>query len=97
MQFNINHIISGFKNLLKDKLGNLDPQTKQIALERYKHCASCPLKAKNMCSNKAIEFAVKDFIYLREQRLKGEPYYGCGCYLGAKIVSPQASCPIGKW
>ena len=39
MKININQIFTGFKNLLKDKLGKLDEHTKQIALERYKVCA----------------------------------------------------------
>ena len=55
------------------------------------------MKTGQICNKNAIGFATKAFTYMNEYRIKGKGYPGCGCYLDAKIVSPNADYPLGKW
>lgn len=46
---NISNIASGWFNHIKDKLGMLDKETKDLAEARLKICDICPRRVKNKC------------------------------------------------
>jgi hypothetical protein len=69
----------------------------QMSKERLEHCFSCPLRNQFDCSRTREGEAVRDFIYKGEQRIKGELYKGCGCFLRQKASSPNSHCPLGNF
>lgn len=73
------------------------PEVLKYAEPRATICAGCALNVNNVCSSKVSAEAVKDFDYHGEQRLKGELYSGCGCFLSKKTKSPNSICPLGKF
>ncbi len=80
-------IFDGFSNLLKDKLGKLDPETKKLAIARLVICNGCEANVAGVCNPLA---EVKD-------KLTGDMVKGCGCVLSSKCLSPSSSCPANKW
>lgn len=73
------------------------PEILEIAEQRAKICASCPLNVDNYCSRKQTGIAVTTFEYQEELRQEGREYKGCGCPLSKKTKSLDSKCPIGKW
>ena len=80
-------IFDGFSNLLKDKLGKLDPETKKLAISRLVICNGCEANVNGVCST---EVQIKDII-------TDELVNGCGCLLEAKTLSPGSQCPANFW
>jgi hypothetical protein len=88
MNFNqAGQIVDGFVNLAKDQIGLLDGEIKAIAEKRYRHCLSCTMRDNNSCSTSRSNENIET----------GEITFGCGCYLQAKILSPDSKCPLSKW
>lgn len=68
-----------------------------LSKQRLEHCNNCKLNKNNTCSSSLQAEAVQDFVYLSEQRFKGQIYKGCGCPLNPKTKSLHSCCPLGKW
>lgn len=73
------------------------PEVLKFAEPRAAICANCVLNVNNVCSTQLQSEAVKDLEYMGEQRIKGQLYKGCGCYLSKKTKSETSKCPLGKW
>ena len=83
----LKEIIDGWANLTRDKFGRLDEQTKLMAKDRLHKCDSCLMRSGNICDpSKRINHMITN-----------EIVRGCGCNLSAKTLSPDSSCPAGKW
>jgi len=83
----INQILEGWGNLIKDSLNILHPPIKAVAEIRLKHCDKCPIRKNNICDpNKTIENVIT------KKLVKG-----CGCNIAAKTLSMKAQCPASKW
>jgi len=83
----INQILEGWGNLIKDSLGALHPPIKAVAIERLKHCANCDIRKKNVCDPNQTTLHVST----------KKPVKGCGCNIAAKTLAMAAACPAGKW
>ena len=94
---NINDILEGWGNNLKDKLNLLEPELKSKGKKRLLICNSCELRVNNTCDKNKKGFAEIDFIYNNQKREKNKLYNGCGCNLSAKTVCNDCKCPLGKW
>ena len=83
----LNNILTGWANLVKNKFGLLDENTKRIASIRLVHCNVCPVRKNNVCDpNSQIK-----------NQITGEFVKGCGCNIAAKALSPASQCPAAKW
>ena len=83
----INQILEGWGNLVKDKLNLLHPPIKAVAEMRLQHCDKCPIRKNNICDpNSTITHIITK-----------KPVKGCGCNIAAKTLATQAQCPAGKW
>ena len=84
---NINQIINGWANLLKDKLGLLDPKFKEVAELRLMNCHKCHIRDGLICSpnRKGINIVT------------GKLTKGCGCVITAKVMAEDSFCPLLKW
>jgi hypothetical protein len=87
MKLNIEHIITGWANVVKDKFNILDPATKDMAAERMQLCNMCYLRTGNTCDPSKGGMNLKT----------GKIEKGCGCNIAAKTLSPQSKCPLAKW
>lgn len=87
MKLNINHIIEGWANVVKDKFNVLDPETKDMAALRMGNCDVCYIRTNNTCDPK------KSGMNLATGKIEK----GCGCNIAAKTMSPHSKCPLGKW
>lgn len=97
---NINHILEGWGNSIKDKFDMLnDPELKLKSERRLMTCDSCPLRDNNTCSRKRQDVVVMNFYYnhLKQYRKKGDITNGCGCNLSAKSLCNDCQCPRGMW
>lgn len=97
---NINHILEGWGNSIKDRFNMLnDPELKSKSEKRLTICDTCPLRDNNTCSKNRTGFVVKTFKYGNEQvdRIKGQLVKGCGCNLSAKSLCEDCQCPRGLW
>ena len=83
----INEILTGWGNVVRDKIGLLDTQTRIISIQRMQICDECPMRDGNRCDPNRWGTHVKTGIKTR----------GCGCSLSAKTLSPESECPLGKW
>lgn len=88
----ISQIIEGYKNLIVK-----DEDVEKLVKERSPICFNCPLNVNGYCSSNKQGLAIKDFVYGEELRYKDNEYYGCGCYINAKIRSVDSQCPLGKF
>ena len=80
-------IFDGYSNLLKDKLGLLDPETRKLAISRIVICNNCEANVAGICS---------PFAEIKNE-VTGEMVKGCGCMLSSKCLSPESTCPANKW
>jgi len=87
MKLNVEHIITGWANVVKDKFNILDPATKDMAAERMQLCNMCYLRTGNTCDPSKGGMNLKT----------GKIEKGCGCNIAAKTLSPQSKCPLAKW
>jgi hypothetical protein len=87
MKLNIEHIITGWANVVKDKFNVLDPATKDMAAHRMQLCNMCYLRTANTCDPS------KGGMNL----ITGKVEKGCGCNIAAKTMSPHSKCPLAKW
>ena len=87
MKLNVEHIITGWANVVKDKFNILDPETKDMAADRMQLCNMCYLRTGNTCDPKKGGMNLKT----------GQIEKGCGCNIAAKTLSPQSKCPLAKW
>lgn len=87
MKLNIEHIITGWANVVKDKFNVLDPATKNMAADRMQLCNMCYLRTGNTCDPSKGGMNLKT----------GKIEKGCGCNIAAKTLSPQSKCPLAKW
>lgn len=83
----LNQIIEGWGNLVKDKLNLLAPPIKETAEARLKICDVCPIRKNNVCDPNQI---------ITNVRTK-KPVKGCGCNIAAKTLAITAKCPADKW
>lgn len=83
----LNEIISGWANLIKDKINTLDPNIKRMAENRLLICNMCHMRVGNACSTKKI--GINEITKLETK--------GCGCNISAKTLSPESKCPLSKW
>ena len=83
----INEILTGWANVAKDKLGVLDTATRLEGIQRMMICDDCEMRDGNRCDPNRWGYHVKT----------KQPVRGCGCQLAAKTLSPESSCPLGKW
>ncbi len=99
MLIQINHILEGWGNVVKDKFDLLPPEKKEKSAKRLQTCNGCLLRNNNTCSTKKKSVVVKDFFYnhLNQHRKQGEIKQGCGCNLSAKSLCEDCQCPLGKW
>jgi len=92
----IREIAEGFINdTLPDSL--LSAELLRLSNERENVCNGCSMKDGNRCSQQRKGKAVIDFKYRGRQRIKGELYKGCGCFLSKKQKSKISQCPLGQW
>lgn len=89
---NLKNIIIGFKNHWFD-----NESVKELAENRAKICASCPLNIDNYCSKHKQGIVKETFEYNEQLRIKGSIQNGCACFLPSKIKSPDSKCPINNW
>lgn len=96
---NMNHILEGWANVIKNEIGLLSPEKKLISEKRLVCCDTCTMRIDNTCSRKKESLVVKDFYYkvLEKNRKKGQLVKGCGCNLSAKSMCEDCQCPLGKW
>jgi hypothetical protein len=87
MKLNVEHIITGWANVVKDKFNILDPATKNMAADRMQLCNMCYLRTGNTCDPSKGGMNLKT----------GKIEKGCGCNIAAKTLSPQSKCPLAKW
>lgn len=71
---NLRQIVDGYTSLVLDK-------HEQIAFERSKICAECPLFDKGFCSKYKEVNGVR----------------GCSCWLSAKTRCVDCECPLNSW
>ena len=71
---NINEIIEGWANVVKDRIGTLDPNIKQMAENRLILCNSCHMRIGNNCSPKNVGI----------NEITKQETNGCGCNISAK-------------
>ena len=83
----LNEIINGWANVVKDRIGTLDPKLKLMAANRLLICNSCDMRVNNTCSTKKVGINI---ITKKEKN-------GCGCNISAKTLSPDSKCPLSKW
>ena len=83
----INNIINGWGNLIKDKFGLLDNQTRAIATKRLSICNECSIRSVGVCN------PTKNTINIKS----GKVVKGCGCVIAAKALDAASYCPAGKW
>lgn len=83
----INQILEGWGNLIKDRLNLLHPPIKAVAKIRLQHCDKCSIRKNNICDPNGI---ITNVITKKEVK-------GCGCNIAAKTLAMQAHCPAGKW
>ena len=83
----ISNIINGWGNLIKDKFGLLDNQTKALATKRLQICNDCSLRNVAICDPTRHTINIKS----------GEGARGCGCVIAAKTLDLASYCPAGKW
>ena len=83
----INQILSGWGNRIKDAFGVLDAETKELSRLRLLHCNSCYMRTSNTCDPRKS----------MTNNITGETVKGCGCNIAAKSMSPTSLCPLGKW
>lgn len=83
----VREILLGWGNLIKDKFGTLDEETKVMAQIRLEQCNQCSMRIGNVCSpTRTLKHIVT------EQKVNG-----CGCLIPAKVLSDDSECPAGKW
>jgi len=82
----LNEIINGWANVVKDKIGTLDPKIKQLAENRLLLCNSCNMRIENTCSTKRVGI----------NKITKKETTGCGCNISAKTLSPESKCPLRK-
>ena len=83
----LKEIFDGWGNLVKDKFGTLNEETKLMAQIRLEQCHSCSMRSGNTCDpSKQIKHIVTEQLV-----------WGCGCNISAKTLSPTSECPAGKW
>ena len=83
----LNEILSGWANVIIDKFNALDPSIKLQAEERFVLCNACHMREGNVCSTNKIGMHIETL----------EEKSGCGCFLSAKVLSPESECPLGLW
>ena len=83
----INNIINGWGNLIKDKFGLLDEQTKAMSTKRLMICNDCKMRSIGVCDPMKRTFNIKT----------GKLVTGCGCLITAKSMDFRSVCPAGKW
>ncbi|NBU82243.1 MAG: hypothetical protein EBS55_11410 [Flavobacteriaceae bacterium] len=83
----LNEIINGWANVVKDKIGTLDPKLKLMAANRLLLCNSCHMRVENTCSTKKVGI----------NEITKKETNGCGCNISAKTLSPESKCPLSKW
>lgn len=64
---------------------------------RLEICGKCHMNNNGTCSKQRSGYAIKDFVYKEEWRIKGHVYKGCNCPTIVKSKSPESICPIGKF
>ena len=79
----INDIITGWSNLIRDKFNNTNNDE---PIRKLKICKECTLITKTMLCNPNKSVTTKDGVIV----------YGCGCFLPAKVRS-ESLCPLNKW
>jgi hypothetical protein len=84
---NINHIIEGWANYIKDRFDVLPEDIKLISEARLMLCNYCEIREGGSCSPSKIGKHI----------ITGEEVNGCGCYIAAKSMALDAKCPLGKW
>lgn len=83
----LNQILTGWGNRIKDSLDVLDPRVKALSEKRLQICNVCPIRLGNKCDpRQEIQHLVT-----------GNTVRGCGCNIAAKTMSPSSHCPAGKW
>lgn len=97
----LKEIAQGWINSVRDSLGVLSPEIKELSEKRLEICSTCPLNVHGYCDPFQSLPAVQDFTYTTnygvEERKEGELYSGCSCPLGPKSKSPISCCPVGKF
>ena len=83
----LNEIINGWANVVKDRIGTLDPNIKQMAESRLLLCNVCHMRINNTCSPKNT--GINEITKVETK--------GCGCNISAKNLSPESKCPLSKW
>ena len=59
----LNEIINGWANVVKDRIGTLDPNIKQMAENRLLLCNVCHMRINNTCSPKNIWIDLKKWYF----------------------------------
>jgi len=83
----LEQILVGWGNRIKDAFGALDTETKEMSRLRMLECNSCYMRTGNTCDPRK---AMKN-------NDTGEIVRGCGCNISAKSMSPASQCPLNKW
>ena len=83
----IHEILTGWGNVVKERLGTLDTETRIMGVQRMMICDECPMRDGNRCDPNRWGYHVET-----KERVRG-----CGCALSAKTLSPESKCPLGKW
>ena len=82
----IEQIITGWANVVKDRFNLLDPNVKALSESRLFSCDVCIMRTGNKCDPSKIGTHEKT----------GHATRGCGCNISAKTLSPRSVCPLGK-
>ncbi len=87
MRINVEHILRGWANYVKDTFNILPDDLKEMSAKRLQHCDICEIRTNKSC----------DPWKEGKHVVTGEIVRGCGCNIAAKSMVPEAECPMGKW
>jgi len=87
MDINIEEFLNGWTNLVKKKLGNVEPELLKLSEERILICKKCEIFTGKRCDNRRTTLNIKT----------NEQVKGCGCVLVAKTICENCACPAAKW
>lgn len=83
----LEQILVGWGNRIKDVFGALDAETKEMSRLRLLECNGCFMRTGNTCDPRKQA----------KNSVTGETVRGCGCNISAKSMSPDSLCPLGRW
>jgi hypothetical protein len=83
----INEILTGWANLIKNGFNMLNDEYKELSASRLLICHTCDMRMGSICNPTKVSKHI----------VTGNLTRGCGCNIAAKSMGPKGKCPLGKW